>query len=222
MALNIPKRDSAGIASIINLPDASVELLIKALINAPNLSDADEMAKHISSEVSSISLEQLTTIIDTLYSIYHLREFSGVSFSRFLDDLIDGIATSSYPELDSKNIEFNSLRQRFEKLLNIDTLKIISKAARLQSDGERLYCSSKILSDIRPVFREDPSVRPVGAVITHTLKITCHVGKDLEEFHVVLDSYELELLKDVIIRACVKDETLRALMKEANLPDLGV
>ena len=141
MALNIPKRDSAGIASIINLPDASVELLIKALINAPNLSDADEMAKHISSEVSSISLEQLTTIIDTLYSIYHLREFSGVSFSRFLDDLIDGIATSSYPELDSKNIEFNSLRQRFEKLLNIDTLKIVSKAARLQSDGERLYCT---------------------------------------------------------------------------------
>jgi len=222
MALNIPKRDSAGIASIINLPDTSIELLIKALIIAPSLVNADEMAKYISSDVSSISLGQLTTIIDTLYSIYHFREFSGVSSSRFLDDLIDGITASSHPELDSKDIESSSLRARFEKLLNIDTLKIISKAARLQSDGERLYCSSKILSDIRPVFSEDPTARPVGAVITHTLKITHHVGKDLEEFHVVLDSYELEVLKDVIIRACVKDETLRALMKEANLTDLGL
>ena len=144
MALNIPKRDSAGIASIINLPDASVELLIQALISAPILVDADEMVKHISSDVSSIPSERLSTIIDTLYSIYHFREFAGVSLSRFLDDLIDGIASSSHPELeslDSKDINFTSLRERFEKLLNIDTLKIVSKAARLQSDGERLYCT---------------------------------------------------------------------------------
>jgi hypothetical protein len=154
--------------------------------------------------------------------MYRIREFANVDLSRFLDDLIDGIATSNYPELSFNDIEFDEIRIRFQKLLNIENLKTLSKAFRLQSDGERLYCSSKILSDLRPVFSEDASTRPSGAVITHTLKIVHHIGKELEEFHVVLDSHELEVLKEVIIRACVKDKTLRALMKEANLTDLGV
>ena len=167
-------------------------------------------------------MDKLNIIINTLYSIYRIREFANIDLSRFLDDLIDGIATSNYPELSFNDIEFDGIRVRFQKLLNIENLKTISKAFRLQSDGERLYCSSKILSDLRPVFSEDPSTRPSGAVITHTLKIVHHIGKELEEFHVVLDSHELEVLKEVIIRACVKDETMRALMKEANLTDLGV
>jgi hypothetical protein len=222
MPLNIPRRESAGIASIIKISDTLVDHLIKALSAAPSIVDTDKMAQHISAYISSIPLEQLTSIIDTLYSIYHLREFSGVSSSRFLDDLIEGISSSSYAELSAKDIDSILLRQKFEKLLGIDTLRIISKASRLRSEGERIYCNSRILSDIRPVFGEDPSTKPVGAVITHTLKITHHVGKDLEDFHVVLDSYELEELRDIITRACTKDETLRGLMKEANLTDLGV
>jgi hypothetical protein len=221
MPLNIPKSDIAGIVNIIRLSEESVGALAKALANVEISIDPEEMAKHISSNISSIPLEQLSTIIDTLYSIYHFREFSGFGLSRFLNDLIEGIATSSYPELDNKNIDYDILRARFEKLLNINSIRIVSKAARLQTDGERLYCSSKILSDIRPVFNEDPSIRPIGAVITHTLKIVYHSGKDLEEFHVVLDSYELETLKDVIVRACIKDETLRTLMEETNLKNLG-
>ena len=222
MALSIPKRDSAGIARILQLPEESVELLVKALINAPSLASVDAMAKHIFSDVPFIPMEQLTDIIGVIYNIYRVREFAGVSSDRFLDDLIEGIASSKHKELSFNDINFDEARKRFENLLAIDSIRITAKGARLQADGERLYCSSKILSDIRPVFDEDPSIRPFGAVITHTLKIAHHVGKNLEEFHVILDSHELELLKKVIIRASIKDETLRALMKDAKLTDLGV
>ena len=54
MPLNIPRRDSTGIASIIQLPDSSVESLIKSLINAPSLADPYDMAKHISPDIVSI------------------------------------------------------------------------------------------------------------------------------------------------------------------------
>lgn len=223
MPLTIPKRDSAGIARIIGLSGESVELLVKALISAPSLANSDTMVKYIFSDIPSISVEELTNIINTLYSIYRVREFSGVSPSRFLDDLVEGISSSTHAELSINNIDFDEVKKRFGKLLSIDTLKVIAKAARLQADGERFYCSSKILSDIRPVFDdEDPSARPFGAVITHTLKIVHHVGKNLEEFHVILDSHELDLLMKIIMRASIKDKTLRALMEDANLKDLGV
>jgi hypothetical protein len=222
MPLNIPKRDSVGIASIIQLPASSVDDLIKAMVNAPGLAEPSDMAKYISDEVLSIPSDKLDIIINTLYNIYRVREFADVNLSSFLDDLVDGISTSNYPELSIKDIEPYIIRSRFENLLDIENLKIISKAFRLQSDAERLYCSSKILSDLRPVFSEDPKIRPSGAVITHTLKIVHHLGKELEEFRVILDSHELELLKEVIIRAYEKDKTLRALMKEVDLKDLGV
>ena len=102
-------------------------------------------------------------------------------------------------------------------------LKVISKANRLQSGGKYLYCNAQILSDIRPVFNEDPNEQPVGAVITHTLKIVQHVGTStrMEESYIVLDSQDLEDLKDIVMRASAKDKTLRALLKSTNLPNLG-
>jgi hypothetical protein len=92
----------------------------------------------------------------------------------------------------------------------------------LQRDGERLYCDAKILSDIRPVFGDKPTVRPVGAVVTHTLRIGYHLGGDHREFHIILDVQDLEALKVAVDRAQAKDKTLRALLKDIKLPDLGI
>jgi hypothetical protein len=222
MPLPIPKRYRAGILNIVELSDKEIELLIEALKNASRSPDIAEITKSVSSTIPSIELNKLTEIVKALYSISHVREFSGVGFSRFLDDLVESIAEIVGSPDDIEGIEYiSSLRDKFEKLLNVETLRIISKAARLQSDGEYLYCSSKILSDIRPVFNEDPDTRPAGAVITHTLKIVYHAGANVEEFHIVLDSHELDELKEVINRACSKEKTIRELMKEANLTNLG-
>jgi hypothetical protein len=74
----------------------------------------------------------------------------------------------------------------------------------------------------RPVFGSDPAVRPVGAVLTHTLKIRYHEGdlRDHREFYVVLDSNDLDELRDIIQRAQTKDKSLRELLKSAQLPTL--
>ena len=114
------------------------------------------------------------------------------------------------------------LPERFEKLLNINLLNTLSKAGRLQRDGERLYCDAKILSDIRPVFGPKPTVMPPGAVVTHTLRIGYHEGGDHKEFYVILDADDLEALKNTVTRAEAKDKVLRQLLKTAKLSDLGV
>ena len=91
--------------------------------------------------------------------------------------------------------------------MDIEALKTIAKAARLQRDGERLYCTGKTLSDIRPVFGTDPAARPLGTVLTHTLKIAYHQGSERLEFHVILDSTDLEELAEAIrLRARGREE----------------
>lgn len=161
----------------------------------------------------------MASVRNTLYTLYYIRDLSGVSHSTFLDDLMDSISRSRGLKPTAK--EAPKLRSLLEKVLSVSSLNTISKAARLQRDAERLYCTAKILSDIRPVFGSDPKARPEGAVLTHTLKLGYHEGKEHREFHVVLDSDDLEALADVLGRARSKDKTLRNVLNEAKLSDLG-
>jgi hypothetical protein len=178
------------------------------------------MAARISKKVPSIPMEQLASILDVLYTIYYIRELSGVEPSTFLEDFMEGV--QNVPQLKAEKRGLARLRGRFEQLLSTNSFNLLSKAKRLQRDGERLYCDAKILSDIRPVFSHNPTSRPLGAVVTHTLRLGYHESGDHKEFRVILDSVDLDALADVIFRAQAKDGTLRALLKDAKLPDLGL
>jgi hypothetical protein len=197
-----------------------LDTLIKALRAASPAADTDEIAKRIAEQVPSMAAAELEAVLDTLYGLYSIRELSGVDQETFLKDFVEGF--QKQPDLAVDGKEVPKLRSKFEKLLNIETFNLLSKAKRLQRDGERLYCDTKIISDIRPVFGAKATVRPIGAVVTHTLKLAYHQMGEHREFHVVLDGIDLGLLAEVIHRALLKDETLRSLLKEMRLPDLGV
>ena len=220
MPLQIPIEDIPALKTIRALPNASVDALIKALRSASPSSDTDEIAKGIADQISSISASELESVLDTLYDLYSIRELSGVDRDTFLKDFLEGF--QNQPELAVDGKETHKLRSKFEKLLNVEKFNLLSKAKRLQRDGERLYCEAKIISDIRPVFGAKPTARPTGAVVTHTLKLAYHEMGEHKEFHIVLDGIDLGLFADVIHRALLKDETLRSLLKEMRLPDLGV
>jgi hypothetical protein len=219
MALNIPPEDSKAIATMRAFASSSLDQFIKALRSAPPISSPQEMASRIAKQVPSVPLKNLESVVETLYTLYYIRDLAGVSPSTFLSDLMEGIPNNRIVGVAEKDIP--KLHAILERLLNIDSLNIVAKAARLQRDGERLYCTGKVLSDIRPVFGDNPLNRPAGAVLTHTLKIGYHEGKEHQEFHVVLDSDDLNALAEVVKRAQTKDKTLRGLLKEARLPNLG-
>jgi hypothetical protein len=220
MALEIPKDDAGAIAVMRALPSAALEKFISALKDAPPISSPREMAEHISKLVPSLAVEQLTTVLNTLYTLYHIRELSGVESEMFLNDLMRAIKDSPEMRDVAKGKDLSRLRTLLERLLGIEALSVVSKAARLLRDGERLYCGAKVLSDIRPVFGSDPAIKPLGAVLTHTLKVGYHEGSDHREFHVVLDSNDLASLEEAVQRARAKDATLRSVLKSTGLTNL--
>jgi hypothetical protein len=218
MPLEIPKEDVGAIVLMRGLMPASIERLVAALAGAPLISNPRKMVQFITDAVPDIPQQQLGPIIETLYTLHQIRELSGVNQKRFIEDLIDGVTARHDLNLPEKALP--GLRITLERFMGIETLRTIAKAARLLRDGERLYCRSKILSDVRPVFGKNPSEGPVGAVLAHTLKIGFHSGSAHREFHIVLDASDLGDLLDVIQRAQEKDRALRGLLKAGNLPAL--
>jgi len=220
--LQIPKQHVPAILKIRGLSDASVNQLIDALDSSPFTSAADEMAKRISGRVPDVQPRDLKAIVDTIYALHYVREFSDVKTSKFLGDLVQAVRDESESKSALVPAEAAHLRDRFKRLLEIENIRLLSKALKLQRDGERLYCEAKILSDIRAVFHDDVSSKPAGAVLSHTLKLGYHEGREHKEFFVVLESADLDTLKEVIERAHAKAKTLRALLADTGLEDLGM
>jgi hypothetical protein len=183
-------------------------------------SSASELADVIADRVPSITSEHLHRIVDAIYSLYHVREYSELTRNGFLTELLDGIREHAKPLIPDKEIP--RLRGRFERLLSVKSLESVSKAISLQRDTERVYCESKIISDIRPVFGDDVKEYPVAAAILHTLILSYHENGDHKEFFITLDEVDLNSLQTAIKRAKNKADTITRLMGEAQLPRLGI
>ncbi|MGA2596584.1 MAG: hypothetical protein ABSH09_06275 [Bryobacteraceae bacterium] len=220
MALQIPKQNLPAFGKILKLPDAVIDELINALTSTTIAAEAGAMAEKIAGSVPSIPREDLNDIVDTLYSLYHVREFSEVRSARFVRDLVEALLEN--PDFGLKKEDASSTGKRFHLLLNVRTLNVLSKAIRLQRDGEHLFCDAKIISDIRPVFGDNLSEGPISAVITHTLKLAYHEGGDHKEFFIVLDQQDLISLFEIIDRAHEKDEALVRLLQKSGVPRLGI
>ena len=218
MALQIPKEEVASIKEIKQLSKPTIEQIVAAMRGAPLASSPSEMAKYLAQQLPSLPGEQLSRMLGTIYTLYHIRELSGVSKAKFLEDLMSGI--ENIPGVEIAEEDLPRIQSLFERIMDIEVLNVVAKAYRLQRDGERLYCAAKILSDIRPVFREDPAAGPAGAVLAHTLKVGYHEGREHHEFHVVLDGKDLDALGEVVKRAQLKNKALRDFLKGTNLPNL--
>ena len=219
MALKIPEHDVPAVSSMRGLSAHAIEELIAAINSAPLDTDLGALAKRIAPKIRSISADRLGKFIDALYTLYYIRELSSAPHEIFLDDLIEAIQNNQKLAVAKKDV--GKFRQRMNRLLEIEAFNTIAKAGRLQRQGEHLYCNSRILSDIRPVFGSRPTQRPLGAVITHSLRLGYHEGSEHKEFFVILDSDDLVAINEVVARALAKDKTLREFLADAKLPDLG-
>jgi hypothetical protein len=220
MALPIPKGYIPEVNKIRNLPDSIIDELVHALESAPVTADSEQLALTIADSIPSIGTEDLKGILGFVYGLYHVRQFSEMDNRAFLDELIAGVRQHAKPELAEGDLP--RMRERFRRMLGIKKLSTLSKATNLQRAGERLYCLATIFSDVRPVFGQDVKSKPVGAVITHTLKLAYHEGGDHKEFFIILDDQDLEELQAVIHRARQKSETLTTLLVETKIPRLGI
>lgn len=220
MALQIPNRYVPALGLVRNLTDAVSKEFLQALESAHIASSAKAMADGIASSVPSIPKEELETITELLYSLYHVREFSELNRNDFLKELLEGIREVAKPAISEQ--EFPLIRQRFKDLLSVTVLQSISKAIVLQRDQDRIYCEARIVSDIRPVFGEDVKEKPVAAAITHTLNISYHESGDHKDLYVVLDQVDLEEMEKVIKRAMVKDKALDQLLSDSGVARLGI
>lgn len=217
-SLTIPETYEDGFIKLAMLESSVRDRLIEAVSTGPMVLRPSILSSQIASKLDgSVSGDDLEEIIEALASVYYISE-DFEDKDQFGKELVRAIEDSlpkgvSLPEGDREHFT-----EQLSKLLDIDSLRIASKALFLQHEYAHAFCSARVMTDIRPIFGSSPEKPPKAALIVHTLRLSYHEGTDLKHFYIAMDSDELAELMYVLDRADSKAGSLKTVLDAANLP----
>lgn len=217
-SLQLPEEYEAGIAEIISASDDFIQQLEAALDGAPMIFRYQDLAANVAESISTLFDNDVDEIIEVLVSLYIVRSSADVSISEFADDVTEAVEESDIGDLLDSEDTREKFKQRLTKLLDVNSLAFTSKARSIQRENEHTFCSTGIMTDIRPVFGTSSNQPPMAAVLVHQLRITYHQGGALKSFFVALDSEDLEKLKGLIEKASDEGVHLKSILDVAKVP----
>lgn len=217
-SLIIPEDYETGFAKLIALEDSVMERIVQSLSAAPMvLRPADLTAKVAEDLRGAVEPSDLEDMIEALASLSPLGE-DFESNDQLAEVITEAIEDDDSEILNLPKGDRERFKQRLVQLLDIDSVKVASKANVLLHEYEHVLCNARVMTDLRPVFAANPEAPPKAVLIVHTLKINYHDAEGLKEFYVAMDSEEMDQLMYVLDRADSKSKSLRAVLDKAELP----
>lgn len=219
MQLRIPSRFEQSLADFLEMPQDDRLKVITAIQKAPVVLGREKLAKHVSTE-TSIEKKKITGIVAMLASLYRVMENTPID--EFIDDFHD--AANSIDKTSKIDIDWDIIKKDLKTVLSSDrTFGITSKAMDILGHYPNTYCSSRILTDIRPVFGQDTNELPPAAMVIHTLRMSFHEeSSSTKDFYISLDSQDLKELSRLIERAVKKEATLKSLIGNTEIEYLDL
>src|SRR5258706_552669 len=215
-ALSLPDEFKAGISQILTVSDETARALIALLERAPMAFDYEELSASIADKIKGISAEELDETIETLVSLYAVRDSVGVPLAEFVDDVTEAVEETDLKD-ELSQLTPDKFKERLAVLLNNKALAFTSQARARQRAHEKMFCTGEMLTDMRPVFGLNGDGAPIAAVITHTLKFSYHHGRFLEDFSVGLSPENLDKLEGLIEQARAESDQLKVILDAANV-----
>ena len=150
---------------------------------------------------STLLSDDYRHFIRNCLSLRHYCEKSDATAENTLLMLRNGLSIKGWSESELKSWDVYSLE--IEKILKSDSIYIMSKIADLALTHENHLHSSRIISEMRPVF--DKSYEKIKAFIVYNdLMLSYHDNEEEKALTISLTLEDLESLKESVDRAIKK------------------
>lgn len=218
--VSIPEDYRLGFAILRGLEDDQVQELVLAIEEERPTRRRAGLYSRVASKVESIERSELDAMMDTLLSLFALRDELRLPTPEFIRTVSEAMEDSAFDELAFPDGES---RESFEatliEFLEIDNLEITAKAINLMYEQDHIvHGNPRVLTDMRPIFSSDPAEVSVrGAMVTYALKFEYHEGSRVEELSVALNAEQVDGLIDTLERARSKAENLEQLLRESGI-----
>ena len=216
--LSIPEEHLSKIKKILNLDEKQKKVIYdKFKIYKPS-----KFGEDLQRIEEFKDFPEIFELIFLLFRLYHnlLEEQIIKDYDDFVSQIINSFIEQNESERykDTDN-EIQSMKQFFKELITADTpFFYFEKAIKLLLERSKLIETIRIITDIRPVFKEHDIEAPDYCLITHNLRIL--YSEDLDnskKTFFALDHQDLIQLRSQIERALEKEEELQKLCQKAGL-----
>jgi hypothetical protein len=222
MPFQVPKQQRDALKELLNASRDNVRRLLDALKEAEPTLGLRRLAKKMAAK-AELDVEETVKFLRLFVGLYAAWSASDASTEEFIEEICQ--STQDDHELkfaEGKLEDFKSYLQEIVKMR--DSIGVTSKALGVMMEHERIFLTSRVVSDFRPIFR-DSTTEPAAGVIIHNLKIVYRENYSEERtFYVALDNADLKSLKRTIERAMDKAKSIKSLIGQTKLiyldPDL--
>ncbi len=216
--LFIPPKRLDPLLKLAKLSEDSIDELFTVLANQPVQLYLPDAPNSIAKDLRSIPYQDGVTIVETLLSLYPAILASDSPVNIFIDDLVEAFTEEFGQKKDFQPDVALSLLNALQKLLRVPSLATGAKATNVLYQIERNLVTSRVISDIRPIFDlESDEIN--GALVIHTLKLE-YFSDDTDntkEFFVSLNAADIDQLIHNLTRAKRKAQRLREALQLASI-----
>ncbi len=202
---------------IVLLADKDKNTLYNVLKDTTTNANLVDITESLTKEIN-LDDNKIASILNFILSIFNIYIYSGQEINSFikeieiaLEDIKEELELEKIQDW-SKTIDF------FQNVLSLENnIAIMAKSKGIGIEYPIVYHSSRILTDLRPVFPINLAQDFNAGIITHTLKIDYIKGGIRKEFYVKLDNSDFE---DLIIQIDRAKEKVENIIRVANNKDI--
>lgn len=214
--MTVPRKALASIRVLAELSDDQMAALVATLATPmEGIASPGTLANNVAELGEPYTRQATLDLTSTLFNLSALHFTQGWD----LAEIVAVVADS--PDLEVDAADRPKVRDRLSVLLAEPVVAALAKASSIAYEHQNSFDSARVVSDIRPIFGDDPTVEPSGAMITHTLHIDYVGSEGHSSLYVTLSGTELEELASSVRRAQEKDETLRRLVVKAGMHEFN-
>lgn len=201
--IQIPDSDIKSFLFFINLGKKERSKLVDLIINEPIRFEYYELAKTISQK---LNLDNYLTLLflKTIHSIFLLKYEFELTTKQIISDIRETLNTTK----DLKDKLDELIKELTVLLNNAKNFELTSKALILSQSGQNILNSTKIVTDVRPIFDNEKSPNIRTNIMRHSLEIEYYEGPDRKNVIFQLTENDLENLRNKIIRAKKKSKNI--------------
>lgn len=207
--LSVPPRHRAHLGRLADLSSEERSQLVEALTALPAFTAMPDVAERLKAVITSETIEEARALAEALIALSAQR---AVWSAR---DLAARVARSE--DLAVTEDRRDSFADFLAELIEAKALVTMGKAIDVMTEHAHVYQSARLMTDIRPIFRDEPDAKPTGAALIGLLVLNHTTNGRRQSIHVAMDRADLHELRTVVDRAITKMDSLRSFLDKAEL-----
>lgn len=215
VAVSIPRQAYRGLALLAKHRDKLPVIRECASEATASITELVRLA----SARTGLPEDDVSDIVDALLGMHGVRSRLNVSAEVLVQALNTCIEQQAPEEWRKENLTaWQAAREALkEAFRSDDPVGIFEKSIRLAVAHQNVLETSRIVTDVRPVF-DDAGEKILRAVVTHVLMVEYFDGSDTKRIHLMLDAKDVKELKRICERADKKATVLLEATKALDWP----